>query len=70
MSNRVITSSRNGVTLTAEIRPTCGVCCALGRDWDKTHDRDLLLEIMNHPHAEPKLKTRVKELRGQGVKVA
>ncbi|MEU5149767.1 hypothetical protein AB0G42_21620 [Streptomyces yangpuensis] len=47
---------------------TCGVCVALGAEWDDRRDRDVLLEIANHPHAEPKL-ARVEEWISDGVQV-
>lgn len=33
----------------------CGVCAALADEWGRNHDRDVLIEINNHPHEEPKL---------------
>lgn len=46
----------------------CGVCGALAKQWDEKHDRDLLIEINNHPHAEPKL-SRVNSWVAKGTSV-
>jgi hypothetical protein len=55
-----------------EIRATvaqgCDVCGALAKQWDDQHDRDLLLEINNHPHTEPKL-SRVTAWVAEGASV-
>ncbi|MDO0926815.1 hypothetical protein QQY24_15825 [Streptomyces sp. TG1A-8] len=55
-----------------EIRATvhngCDVCKALAQQWDATHDRDLLIEINNHPHEKPKL-SRVKDWVADGASV-
>ncbi|MEU0423895.1 hypothetical protein ABZ235_09785 [Streptomyces canus] len=55
-----------------EIRATpaqgCDVCAALAKQWDETNDRDVLIEINNHPHSEPKL-SRVKAWKAQGASV-
>lgn len=52
----------------ATVSTGCGVCGALAKQWDEKHDRDLLIEINNHPHAEPKL-SRVKSWVAQGTSV-
>jgi hypothetical protein len=44
------------------------VCAALAKQWDETSDRDVLFEINNHPHNEPKL-SRVKAWKAQGASV-
>ncbi|MFE6159946.1 hypothetical protein ACFQ7F_13660 [Streptomyces sp. NPDC056486] len=58
---------------TPEIRATpaegCDVCGALAKQWDEAGDRDLLIEINNHPHDPPKL-SRVAELQREGVALA
>ncbi|MFF4430471.1 hypothetical protein ACFYZ4_15020 [Streptomyces sp. NPDC001513] len=64
-----ITSTRHGVTIIATPAHGCGVCGALAKQYAETRDRDLLLEINNHPHAEPKLKTKVGQLLRAGVTV-
>ncbi|MFE6846582.1 hypothetical protein [Streptomyces sp. NPDC057686] len=38
----------------------CDICQALLFEWHLNHDRDVLIEINNHPHSKPKL-NRVKE---------
>ncbi|WP_424920212.1 hypothetical protein [Streptomyces sp. wa13] len=44
---------------TPEIRATpadgCDVCGALAQEWYVKQDRDVLIEINNHPHTAPKL---------------
>lgn len=65
-----ITSLRHGVTIEATPSPGCGVCTALAKQYAETKDRDLLMEINNHPHTEPKLKTKVAEIRAAAVKRA
>jgi hypothetical protein len=46
----------------------CDVCGALAKQWDETGDRDVLMEINNHPHTEPKL-SRVKDMVANGASV-
>ncbi|QAX94750.1 hypothetical protein HOV12_gp42 [Streptomyces phage Lilbooboo] len=64
---REIVSSR-----TPEIRATvakgCDVCGALAKQWDESGDRDVLIEINNHPHKEPKL-SRVAAWKAEGASV-
>ena len=54
-----------------EIRATptagCDVCAALADEWFANGDRDVLIEINNHPHKEPKL-SRVKAWMTEGAK--
>ncbi|QBZ73423.1 hypothetical protein SEA_HEATHER_53 [Streptomyces phage Heather] len=52
----------------ATVRTKCDVCHALAKQWDTSWDRDLLIEINNHPHEEPKL-SRVKAWINDGAKV-
>ncbi|MGW3072771.1 hypothetical protein [Kitasatospora sp. NPDC001132] len=33
----------------------CDVCSAMRSEWLQDYDRDVLLEINNHPHRPPKL---------------
>ncbi|MFD4633814.1 hypothetical protein ACFVYR_12470 [Streptomyces sp. NPDC058284] len=49
--------------------PGCDVCAALAGEWFSNGDRDVLIEINNHPHEEPKL-SRVKAWKSEGAKVA
>ncbi|MGW6012344.1 hypothetical protein [Streptomyces sp. NPDC055210] len=55
---------------TPEIRATpaegCDVCGALADQYAETQDRDLLIEINNHPHDEPKL-SRVRRWKAEGM---
>jgi hypothetical protein len=44
------------------------VCAALAKQWDDKQDRDVLIEINNHPHTEPKL-SRVKTWVAEGASV-
>jgi hypothetical protein len=52
----------------ATVPPGCDVCAALAQQWDETADRDVLIEINNHPHTEPKL-SRVTTWKREGAKV-
>jgi hypothetical protein len=49
--------------------PGRDVCSALAAEWFANGDRDVLIEINNHPHEEPKL-SRVKVWKGEGATVA
>ncbi|MCZ4117833.1 hypothetical protein [Streptomyces sp. H39-S7] len=49
----------------AKVAPGCDVCAALAKEWDERRDRDVLMEINNHPHGTPKL-SRVAEWIGAG----
>lgn len=51
---REIVSTRSP-EMRATVAEGCDVCEALAREWDESNDRDVLLEIQNHPHARPKL---------------
>ena len=48
--------------------PDCDVCGALADEWFANGDRDVLIEINNHPHEEPKL-SRVRTMLGEGATV-
>jgi len=48
--------------------PGCDVCAALADEWFADGDRDVLIEINNHPHEEPKL-SRVRTMLGEGATV-
>ncbi len=54
--------------LRATPAPDCDVCAALAKQWEETSDRDVLIEINNHPHDEPKL-SRVKQWKAEGASV-
>lgn len=41
--------------LEATVAEGCGVCARLAEQWVRTEERDLLIEINNHPHIAPKL---------------
>lgn len=55
-----------------ELRATpaegCGVCTRLEAEWFQNSDRDVLIEINNHPHEVPGL-SRVRRWLGEGVSV-
>lgn len=48
------------------VRDDCEICVALGDEWDQDRDRDVILEIQNHPHLSPKL-ARVKLWKVEGA---
>jgi hypothetical protein len=64
---REIVSSR-APEIRATVSPDCDVCAALAKQWDDKQDRDVLIEINNHPHTEPKL-SRVKAWVAEGASV-
>ncbi|WP_152645197.1 hypothetical protein [Kitasatospora griseola] len=55
-----------------EIRATpvdgCDVCIGLNAAWFKEYDRDLLIEINNHPHTTPKLTARVGKILAEAAR--
>ncbi|WP_433858203.1 hypothetical protein [Streptomyces kronopolitis] len=55
-------------TITATVTEGCDVCAALAKQWDDMLDRDVLFEINNHPHEEPKL-SRVRKWKAEGLSV-
>jgi hypothetical protein len=64
---RVIVSDVEPV-MTATVPPECDVCNALAKEWDQNRDRDVLIEINNHPHSDPKL-SRVNDWTRKGASV-
>ncbi|EFK99531.1 predicted protein [Streptomyces sp. SPB78] len=50
----------------AVVNDECDVCAKLAVEWDRWADRDLLIEINNHPHEVPKL-ARVRQWKAEGV---
>jgi hypothetical protein len=52
--------------IVATVPDGCRVCAALAKEWFESRDRDVLLEINNHPHSAPKL-NRVKRWKATGV---
>lgn len=66
-ASREIVSSRVP-EIRATVPPDCDVCGALAKQWDETRDRDVLIEINNHPHTEPKL-SRVRTWVAEGASV-
>jgi len=51
------------LTLRATPAHGCAVCSYLAERFRRTRERDLLLEINNHPHERPKLEL-VRRIRG------
>ncbi|MEW2406503.1 hypothetical protein [Streptomyces griseoviridis] len=64
---REIVSSRIP-EIRATVPPDCDVCSALAKQWDEKQDRDVLIEINNHPHKKPKL-SRVSAWVAEGASV-
>ena len=60
--------SHRAPEIRATVQPRCDVCASLAKQWDESYDRDLLIEINNHPHEEPKL-SRVKTWVDEGASV-
>jgi hypothetical protein len=68
VATREIVSSRPAPEIRATPAEGCDVCNALAKQWDETGDRDVLIEINNHPHQEPKL-SRVRQWKREGASV-
>jgi len=64
---REIVSTR-APEMRATVPTGCDVCAALAKQWDEKHDRDVLIEINNHPHKKPKL-SRVNSWVAEGASV-
>ncbi|QPB09827.1 hypothetical protein CPT_Shady_066 [Streptomyces phage Shady] len=71
MSNPVTKPQEIVSTYLTEIRatpaPGCVPCSRLADEWDRDHDRDVLLEINNHPHDTPKLSRVEQWISAEGV---
>ncbi|MET9295308.1 hypothetical protein [Streptomyces sp. NPDC003077] len=64
---REIVSSHQYPEMRATPAEGCDVCGALAKQYATSKDRDLLIEINNHPHTEPKL-SRVRAWKQEGAK--
>lgn len=53
----------------ATVAPGCDVCGALAKEWDEKQDRDVLIEMNNHPHAAPKLRRVAEWISENGAQI-